>query len=315
MPKMMPNRTTKTTRSIPRALQFASGPPDERQGFSRHMFQQDVYTGILPYSLRLAGKEWLSLTAEEEERNKVSILCDSLGRGNSHSPENSVEGAVQEIALLLAHFGIALFEILKGSKDSPATLYAFNSSRAWSLPTVYLQVAPRTSWKYLERKYALVPKGDVWRVKLPRRLMSVRAYRTLLAQLSAWPDLGPDFLQAEVEKRRFPQDFSIADYNRQLRIHQYRATRKWGWVRRDWSLDYVTEYYQFYRTLTFRWAQALLREHIVSELNALLTRLNIKATISLKALTTSDEILDIRAKMERGETDFSGVNKALGLNT
>src|SRR5260370_3924595 len=239
-PKMMPNMTTKTARSIPRALQFASGPPDERQGFSRHMFKEDLYTGIIPYSLRLQGKEWISVAAEEEEQNKVSTLCDSVGRGHSHSPENSVEGAVREIALRLAHFGIALFEILKGSKDSPATLYAFNSSRAWSLPTVYIQIAPRTSWKYLERKYAVVPKGDVWRVKLPRRLMSVRAYRTLLAQLSAWPDLGPDFLQAEMEKGRFPQDFSDPDYNRHRRIHPYRATRKQAYVRRASSLDYVT---------------------------------------------------------------------------
>ncbi len=279
------------------------------------MFQQDVHAGIVPYNLRLGEEKWISLTGEKEEREKVSILCDSVGRGYSYSSEDSVKDAMREIALSLAYFGIALFEILEGSKDSSATLYAFNSSCAWSLPAVYLQVAPRTSWQFLERKYALVPKSDVWRVKLPRKLASVRGYRTLLAQLSAWPELGPDFLQAELEKRRFPQDFSVTDYNRQLRIHQYRATRKWGWVRRDWSLDYVTEYYQFYRTLTFRWAQALVREHIVSELNALLSRLNIRATISLEALTTSDEILDIRAKMERGEIDFSGVNKALSLNT
>jgi len=279
------------------------------------MFQQDVDAGIVPYSLGREEEEWISLTGEEEERGKVSILCDSAGRGYAHSPQDSVKDAMREIALRLAHFGIALFEILEGSKDSPPTLYAFNPSYTWSLPMMYLQFAPRSSWQFLERKYAVVPKSDVWQVRLPRRLTSVREYRTLLAQLSAWPELGPDFLQSDLEKRQFPQDFSVADYNRRLRIHQYRATRKWGWVRRDWSLDYVTEYYQFYRTLTFRWAQALLREHIVSELNALLLHLNIRATISLKALTTSDEILDIRAKMERGEIDFSGVNKALKLNT
>src|SRR5260370_39546341 len=124
-PKMMPNMTTKTARSIPRALQFASGPPDERPGFSRHMFQEDVYTGIIPYSLRLQGKEWISVAAQEEEQDQVSTLCDSVGRVHSHSPENSVEGAVREIALRLAHFGRAAFGVLKGCKASASTLYGF----------------------------------------------------------------------------------------------------------------------------------------------------------------------------------------------
>src|SRR5262249_20222656 len=139
-------------------------------------------------------------------------------------------------------------------------------------------------------------------------------YRTLLDQLSAWPELGPDFLQAEIEKRRFPQDFVVGDYNRLLRIHQYRVTRKWGWTRRDWSLDYITEYYQFYLMLTVTWAQAVLREHIVSELNTLLLELNVAAKITLQGVPSANGILDVREKMKQGTIDFAGVNKALGLN-
>jgi len=129
--------------------------------------------------------------------------------------------------------------------------------------------------------------------------------------LSRWPTLGPDFLQSELEKRRFPQDFSVSDYSRLLRVHQYQVTRDWGWTTRDWSLDYVTEFYQFYRLATFKWAQAVLREHIVSELNAFLSQHGIGSRVALQKVPLASAILDIREKLKQGTIDFAGVNKAL----
>jgi hypothetical protein len=277
------------------------------------MFQEDLYSGIAPYFLRRGRSEFISLTGTEEDREKVSILCSSLGRGHPFSAEQSVADAIETIGIQLAHHGTALFEKLGGSKDVPLTLSSFSPEHVWSLPGFFLQIVPRQSWSYTKKKYAFIRSKDVWRLKLPRQFGSMRKYRTMLAQLSAWPTFGPGFLQSELDKRRFPQDFSVSDYGRLLRVHQYRVTRDWGWTTRDWSLDYITEFYQFYRLATFKWAQAVLREHIVSELNAFLSQHDVRASVALQKVPLASVILDVREKLKQGTIDFSGVNKAIEI--
>jgi len=57
---------------------------------------------------------------------------------------------------------------------------------------------------------------------------------------------------------------------------------------------------QFYRTLTFLWANAVLREHIISEINSLLERLGILASISVFGISKSQMILSLRNEMVAG---------------
>lgn len=276
------------------------------------MFQEDIYTGILPYHFTRDDESKIVIVGEDQEKLKLSALFDSLAHGHSYSTEDSARDALGQIALRLAHYGVALFEIVKNSENPSVVLSSFNPDFAWRLPAFYLQIAPRYTWTRTDRKFAFLRRSDVWRVTLPPALVQVSQYRAILSELSAWSAMGPDFLGAELEeKRRFPSDFVVADYQRMLRVHQYRVTRRWGWIRRDWSLDYVTEFYQFYRFLTFRWAQAVLREHIVSELNTLTVRLNINAKIHLQKLASPNEILDIREKMKQGLLDFASATKVL----
>lgn len=299
---------------MPKAVRFASGPPSDREGFAKHMFLEDLYSGIAPYSWRRGEGKFILVTGDEEDRERVSILCGSLGGGRSFSVERSLADAIEKIGVQLAYYGTALFEKLGGSKDVPLTLSPFSPEHVWSMPGVFLQIVPRESWSYTDRKYAFIRSKDVWLLSLPPQLGSVRKYRAILAQLSAWPTLGPDFLQSELEKRRFPQDFSVSDYSRLLRVHQYRVTRDLGWTTRDWSLDYVTEFYQFYRLATFKWAQAILREHIILELNNFLSRQGIEAKIALQNTPLASTILSVREQFRQGTIDFAGLNKALEPN-
>lgn len=85
-------------------------------------------------------------------------------------------------------------------------------------------------------------------------------------------------------------------------------TKYWGWNRRDWSQDNCTEFYTFYRMLNFKYAQALLRESIIDEINCLLKRLSIDCEILMKGIPSSKEILKLRKKMELGEISFNVVS-------
>ena len=84
-----------------------------------------------------------------------------------------------------------------------------------------------------------------------------------------------------------------------------RLTDSWGWNRRDPSLDHETEFFSFYRTITFHWAQAVLRNHIVDELNLFLKRLQLDSMITIQGLPTPDIILEVRGKMADGEISFT----------
>ena len=71
------------------------------------------------------------------------------------------------------------------------------------------------------------------------------------------------------------------------------------------TLDHQTEFFCFYRTLTFYHALALLRQHIVASLNRLFARqLALNARIVLTGFRQPADILDIRGRMERGEISF-----------
>ena len=70
-------------------------------------------------------------------------------------------------------------------------------------------------------------------------------------------------------------------------------------------MDHQTEFFWFYRTLTFYDALALLRQHIVASLNRLFARqLALNARIVLTGFRQPADILDIRGRMERGEISF-----------
>jgi hypothetical protein len=174
-----------------------------------------------------------------------------------------------------------------------------------------LQVAPPASWPSLERKYALLEKSAVWQIDMPQELGGVRGFRRILKELSAWSALGPKFYQEDLQKGQLPRELVFGDYRRAHQIELFRATRSWGWNGRDWSLDYITEYYQFYRHLTYKWAQAILREHIVRQLNSLFRRLGISAQIVMDGLSSPRDILKVREQMQAGVLDFAGATKAI----
>lgn len=62
------------------------------------------------------------------------------------------------------------------------------------------------------------------------------------------------------------------------------------------SQEKCTEFYTFYKMLSFRYAKAILREHIIQEINQLFDRVSIKCKLIIVGLPTSKEILQIRKK-------------------
>ncbi len=90
-------------------------------------------------------------------------------------------------------------------------------------------------------------------------------------------------------------------------MHSIYALDSWGWNHRDASGSDWTEFAYFYRFLNFRRSQAILREFIVAELNALLVRLNIEAQIELSGLSSPEKLASLRSEMAKGRATFKEV--------
>jgi hypothetical protein len=307
---MVKTKRNKRPRGARKALQFIAPRAYDNPPLYRHMFEQDVQM-IGHFSPSRRSEPVFRLDGPEEHRAKALALCGSLAGDRGRWPEENVARAIEKIVLYLAHYGRGLFEIVVEPEESALSLAPFSPDYAWSLPFCYLQVAPPATWGDLSQKYAVLRRGVVWRVDMPRELGGRAGFRRVLKGLAEWPSLGPEFYQSDIERGQFSKEFVFGDYRRAYQVQLYRATRSWGWAGRDWSLDNVTEYYQFYRHLTFKWAQSVLREHVVRELNFLFRRVDISAQIVIEGLSSPSDILRVRDEMKAGSLDFAAAMKAI----
>jgi len=291
----------------PKALRFVTQEPPDRQALDLHMFTQDIQSAVL---IRSRGSENVSIkiAGDEEHCARANHICALVGE-DRHRPEDTVEAAIEKVILYLAFDGQALFELVRDSKGEIADISPFPSDGASFLLNFCVQIVPRGSWREVESKYAVLAGSNVWRVRMPPQLGGYRGYRRLLDRISKLASLGPKFQQEDIREGKWPKDFIVGDYRRAYEVERYQVTRRWGWNCRDWNSQYTTEYYQFYRMLTFRWSIEVLRLHVVKELNALLQRLGIAASITIVGLPSPEEILVARNRMEKGEIDFAEASK------
>ena len=140
---------------------------------------------------------------------------------------------------------------------------------------------------------------------MPIVLGGCRGYRAMLKNLARFLHLHPSFLTDESGEQEWPAYLDLQRYVREAKLFESKVTARWGWGRRDATDRNWTEFYAIYRNVTFKWAQACIREHIVKELNQLFQRLNIEAKIVMEGLPTARKILEIRKQMCEGKISLS----------
>jgi hypothetical protein len=139
-------------------------------------------------------------------------------------------------------------------------------------------------------------------------------YRRALQTLHQGSRTAPRFWQEDLARGTITRAFNFSEYRRETEICEARATRRWGWTRRDFIGNNWTEFALFYRLITFRWAQAILREHIVSELNSLFARLSIRSHLQLVGLPSANDVLQLRNAMIEGHVSYAKASEASSIN-
>lgn len=272
-----------------------------------HMFIQDVHLAVMPIGGRTEKRPdfMVEFRGPESDREKAVVLCGSIAREEGHGLNELVCDTVQEIAMHLAWQGKAVHEIIPDN-DEPRKYYleSFTTKRLIKVPGFYVQIVPRKDYKLVEKWLTVVRAKDIWEVPVPAILGGAWGYRRILSGLRRYKHLGPPFWQSDLQRQMQTQHFSFQEYVTTTEFYYTKLTKRWGWNRRDYTQRNNTEFYIFYKGITFRWAQAVVREHIIEELNTLLRRLGINSEIIVIGLPLAKDILKFRQEMLDGKLTF-----------
>lgn len=279
-----------------------------------HMFIEDVHLAVMPIGGRTEKhKEFaITLNGEKEDCDRARNLVGGIGTYDGHDLALMVCDAVNEMARHLAWEGCAVYEIIPD--DGGATrLHGFTSKRLVRLSGWFLQVIPRGDWELWKKKWAIIPVSRIWYLEIPSALGGRKGYTRTLKRLRRFDQLGPVFWRQDLEHGEQSKNFDFQEYVKNSEIYFRRVTKGWGWNRRDWSQERSTEFFSFYKMITFRWAQAVLREHIVSELNRLFSRLGFACQLKVIGLPTADDILKTKSELLDGKISFGVASDRVSL--
>jgi hypothetical protein len=272
-----------------------------------HMFTQDVRLAVMPIGAKTEKHPDFAIRLEGNDRDSQQALelCSSLAEYDHWDVMEVVCDAVEQVALHLAWYGYAVHEIICDHKDnSKYHLYSFTSKSLYRLPGYFIQWVPKKDYEYFKKRYVIIPSRDIWEISMPSALGGASGYKRVLSGLKRFEHIGPKFWRHDLENQIQTKGYNFQEYVRNTEIYYTKITKLWGWNRRDYLQRNCTEFFTIFKGITFRWAQAILREHIIGELNRLFSRLGINATLIVSGIPTSVDILHIRHELLEGKLKF-----------
>jgi len=276
-----------------------------------HMFTEDICLGIMPIGGRSEERKNfdIRLVGETVEQDRATNCCASLAHyGHQHQPSALVSDAVETVASSLGYNGVCHYEILNDRNDPACPyLHYFTPKKLIRLPGWYFQFTPRKDYRWVKKRFSAIRSSAVWRIALPSALGGTRAHRRLLWMLKKTNPLCPAFAKENINLIQSTPGYDVIAYARSTKLLVNKLTKRWGWNRRDLVSENATEFYGIFKYVSFEWAKALLREHIIQEINSLLRDLGINCFINVVGLPGSQDILKARQGLLDGSVSFDQV--------
>lgn len=158
-----------------------------------------------------------------------------------------------------------------------------------------------------------IPAERILRIDFPKGLGGKRGlFRTLKRMWQLSREFMPEFYMQAMGKNE-NIGFDHDEFYRAKYLEIAKVTKHFGWSQRQRSDDYITEYYSMVRFLRHKKLEALIRQLIISKLNAVLNRppLNLGVTLSIENLPSIEEIEKQEGLLKNGDVAFMDVFNAL----
>jgi hypothetical protein len=264
------------------------------------MFAEDLSGGIIPPSgVSWSGKGFRGFVKGMEDQGEAALgVLRTIAGHDSGLEEEVVARAIYEIGRHLTQSGRACFEIWRD--EGRIGLSTFPPIRFVRVAGILVQFIPAQDRDLFERHFVFLPARRTWIVTMPRALGGATGYGRVLKRLGRLPLGGRPDMIVRLEKGEAGAPGEIVAYGERADLLAAAATRQWGWNGRDLSDRRFTGFWIFHRMIRFCLAQAIVREHIVQELNRLLPRLGIDAQVIVEGLPASDDIRRILTEVSAG---------------
>lgn len=278
--------------------------------FYAFMFIRDTHTGIMPFRSGRSYPFEVKLKKEDNRdvRNRVASILGSIGRYEKRDLEEALWDAIDTLTHYLVANGEVYLEIVKSDSveedEYSKRLEFLPLGRVIRLPRSYLQVVPIASWKKIDKKYCKIPVSKIWHLKLPRRLGTPRHHRKMISKLNLLSKPMPEFVFKDNELGGSVKfDFMAHRHSKEVAVEH--TTSNWGSIRSLSQVKGTTEYYYIVNRLQATYSQALIREHLIDQMNLLLERLDIDNKIFVEGLAGSSDIKKSIKLLEEGKIGFA----------
>ena len=297
------NRRELPGQRLSRAHFQTTDSPRADFGGKAFMLWRDLQNGMMRFAGGL-GNVHVRLEPADERIEKWVVGLIDIGQHGSLA--GALPAFVEQVANHLGYDGEGFFEIVTGEGDekpAPAILAPLPSGFVKHRGSEFLQLLPEADRAPGQPDAIGIPASRMWHIKLPRELGTPSQHRAMLAALSRQEPIAGFALQDG--RLGTGEGYEFGVHHRASDIVTERATKAWGTIPSLQQIAGTTEFYYIARQLQFLRAQALVREHIVTGLNELLTRLGVTAGIRVDGLPTAAVIGEYIAKLEKGETSFT----------
>lgn len=289
-----------------------------------HMLVEDLHLGVMPIGGRSDNPDFVvKLVPPSEEVAKLvrEALPSSLGREPDLT--RAVCHFIDEAANIIAYFGKAFYEIVYYFSDnSRENIEGFEFERimnpsVFSLFGIHMQVVPREIRNHrsdLASPIVVLPRGETLVVSFPGQLGGASRYRKLLSQLQWFGrSVVPDFAAQDMARQKQTSGYDFSVYKRNQSVLLASITKHLGWTARQLFNEESLEFYQIYRILEFHKCKAILREHILNQINRSLhlvgKRIGFKARIEVEGIPQSKDYDEHIEQLLSGELSFSDALK------
>lgn len=301
---------------IPRT-HFSQSRVSETGSFYSAIFIRDMSTEVMPFRDGATYPFTVSLSSKDKslEKDLIAFLQSICMYGSAQFLDDVFHDAVEGIAQCLISDGEVYLEITSvDNKSQKGIQHKQLMFLPWDtiihISRRYLQIVPIKGWEHGKKKYRVIPSDRIWHIKLPDILGTPREHRNTLKRLKSIPASIPNFVLDSGDFGRSVQyDSQVYRHDQIVAVEQ--ITQKWGSILNHDLAEDATEYHDIVENLRAYYSKAVLREHIIAEMQILLIRMGIENHIRVDDLKSSADIAIAIRRLENGEIGFKEALEAV----
>jgi len=265
-----------------------------------HILREELSLQVFPFTSNETKKVLISGVDAEKATKLLSTIESS-----EHYGRICLFSTLNTLSRYLTYNGNVSFEILE-LDNSEYSLFSISSQKMFTIFNHILQWIPRKFRSDSKNLIAIKPKRLVWKLDMPKQLITTKRYRALLKSLSKLTELQPQNIPFN------SHFFNRNVYWKNTKQYLYSELNEIGGTQRDTGLDWVNEYYLIYRFVKLNKARAIIREHIINEINNLLQTLCLDAKIEIRGLPSVQDIDNKLTQLKKGEIS---INEIIGATS